>query len=175
MSLCSHENTYVNCPDRLDLSSRNQAKRKPAPAPPSSAEQAFADSAAVFTGKVIEVRTLGQGWGKSKGKNKVYHLGTSLTVKVAVEAKLKGVESKTVSLTTLTPGSCGFGFRKGVRYLVYAHSDKQGRLTVSICSRTRRLTDRQAQRDLNEVRTKPNNGMHLTANSVTLIRKRLLS
>lgn len=48
----------------------------------------------------------------------------------------KGITAETVTVATHEGGaSCGFGFRVGERYLVYAYGAR-GRLTTNICTRT---------------------------------------
>ena len=62
--------------------------------------------------------------------------------KFAVERPLRGVEGVQVEVGTgMGGGDCGYGFRVGERYLVYAYRDeKTGKLSTSICTRTRPLT-----------------------------------
>ncbi|MEI7686565.1 MAG: hypothetical protein WCL32_16220 [Planctomycetota bacterium] len=49
-----------------------------------------------------------------------------------------GTDAKQIKVTTSTSGaSCGFGFKKDERYLVYANGGKNGELwSVSLCNRT---------------------------------------
>ena len=57
-----------------------------------------------------------------------------------VEESFRGGVAGTVEvLTGQGGGDCGYGFAVGKKYIVYAHPDKQGRLTTSICSATRPL------------------------------------
>ena len=60
----------------------------------------------------------------------------------AVERPLRGVEGTQVEVRTgMGGGDCGYGFRVGERYLVYAYRDEKTReLSTSICTRTRTLT-----------------------------------
>jgi hypothetical protein len=67
-----------------------------------------------------------------------------------VERTWKGVEKNTISVSTSSQSSaCGYGFKKGEAYLVYASKDGEGRLITSICSRTRRM--KEAGEDLKEI------------------------
>jgi hypothetical protein len=53
----------------------------------------------------------------------------------------KGPISATLAVTTARSGaSCGYEFESGRDYLVYAEGTDQG-LTVSLCSRTQRLSE----------------------------------
>lgn len=59
----------------------------------------------------------------------------------------KGAAQPTAVVSTHIQGpACGFRFEEGRRYLVYARLSSSGELSVSLCSRTRRL--RQAEFDL---------------------------
>jgi 5-hydroxyisourate hydrolase-like protein (transthyretin family) len=62
-------------------------------------------------------------------------------VRFSVEESFRGVEGAFVEVVTgLGGGDCGYGFKQGGQYLVYAHRDgKDKRLHTSICSRTRPL------------------------------------
>ena len=67
-----------------------------------------------------------------------------------VKKAWKGVNEKTISIfTSSQSAACGYGFKTGHTYLVYAHGNDEGRLATSICSRTRRLKD--AREDLEEL------------------------
>jgi hypothetical protein len=88
-------------------------------------------AAAVFSGKVVEVRR---------------HKGGDIFARVEavfrVERAWKGVEAATVSVFTAShSATCGYGFKGGRTYLVYAYKDHEGRLSTGICLRTRRLKD----------------------------------
>lgn len=65
----------------------------------------------------------------------------SRVFRFAVERPLRGVEGATVEVGTgMGGGDCGYGFRVGARYLVYAYRDeKKGTLHTGICTRTRPL------------------------------------
>lgn len=56
---------------------------------------------------------------------------------------------RVVVLTGMGGGDCGFPFRRGKSYLVYAYRTGDGSLDVRICGRTRDLTH--AAADLREL------------------------
>ncbi|MFC7441154.1 hypothetical protein [Laceyella putida] len=95
------------------------------PLPP---QKALADSAAVFTGKVIEVK------GKSIGME-------DLSVRVAVDTVWKGQKRQEIWIKTPPQeGMCRFDFQPDQEYLIYAKSN-QGGLYTNLCFRTKRLAD----------------------------------
>lgn len=97
-------------------------------------------ASAVFSGKVVEVRKHGRSEDIFAGVEAVLRVGRVW----------KGVEGATVSVFTAShSAACGYGFKGGRTYLVYAHKDAQGRLSTGICGRTRRLKD--AGEDLKEL------------------------
>ena len=63
---------------------------------------------------------------------------TQRLVRFHVDRKLRGADATDVEVVTgLGSGDCGFGFRLGGQYLVYAYRNKENVLSTSICSRTR--------------------------------------
>ncbi len=57
-----------------------------------------------------------------------------------VDRAWKGVESDTVVVRTgRNDGDCGFRFRRGGSYLVFAHAAEDGSLVTGLCDRTTRL------------------------------------
>jgi hypothetical protein len=109
-------------------------------APSQSASQELERATAVFSGKVVEIK-------RHKQRSNLFG---SVEVKFKVNKVWKGVDEKTISIfTSSQSAACGYGFRAGRTYLVYAHGNEEGRLTTSICSRTRRLKD--AREDLQEL------------------------
>lgn len=100
-------------------------------APPPAPKKAMEGAAAVFFGEAINVEVEGQ----------------TRTVTLKVEKWWKGGEKAEITVTTHKSGAtCGYGFEKGKKYLVYAHRDeKQKTLNVSLCSRTR--TEKEAEKD----------------------------
>lgn len=100
-------------------------------APPPAPKKALAGAEAVFLAEVVEVETKGQ----------------TRTVRLKVEKWWKGGSAVELTVSTAKSGaSCGYGFEKGKKYLVYAHREaKQKVLRVSLCSRTR--TEKEAEKD----------------------------
>ena len=99
---------------------------------------------AVFTGRIVSVRQV---------KVPVRDDGTffyELEVRLKVGRVLKGIEGTEVTLRTGTGagGDCGFRFKKGQKYLIYAYSSNKG-LETDSCSRTKLLT--QAAPDFKEI------------------------
>jgi len=106
------------------------------PGPPC---EATSKSAAVFVGTVVASKNA-----KTTGQ---YDFN-SREVKFSVEESFKGLGStEALVFTGWGGGDCGYPFRTGQQYLVYAYKDeKDGRLGTSICSRTRQLSE--AKEDL---------------------------
>jgi hypothetical protein len=97
-------------------------------------------SDAVFSGKVTDIKS------HEQAKN----VFERVEAVIQVDSAWKGIEEKTVSVFTAAhSATCGYGFRQGEAYLVYAGRSPQGRLSTTICSRTRRLKD--AGDDLREL------------------------
>ncbi len=96
--------------------------------------EAYGDAAAIFVGTVtlstnITVKEVGFETTKRK-------------VRFHVDRALKNVESSDVEvLTNWGEAACGYGFRLGGQYVVYAYSDNNKTLTTSICTRTRPLSE----------------------------------
>ena len=109
-----------------------------------SVAQARDQAAAVFSGRVVKVKRVKAGSGPER-------VGWfNLEVVFAVTQWWKGVERPTVSVFTNSQSSaCGYGFRSGRSYLVYAQGVEGGRLATGICGRTRRMKD--AREDLKEL------------------------
>ena len=81
----------------------------------------------IFSGKVI-----------SSVKSGNY----SLKVTIQVQNSWKGKLPKTVTVFTGAQTSmCGFPFKKGESYLIYADGEKLKDLSVTLCSRTTSLSD----------------------------------
>ena len=105
---------------------------------PGSPSEEMASSAAVFMGKVVSVREFERDDGLISSSDPT-------TIEFAVSTVWKGPLYATMFLTTARwGGSCGFTFVKGETYVV---NSRDG-LTVSLCSRTRSLSE--AQHDLVE-------------------------
>jgi hypothetical protein len=105
--------------------------------PPPAPTAALEDAAAVFSGKVVQIK-------KHKPAGDIF---SAVEVVFRVDEAWKGVGKKTVTVfTSSQSAACGYGFSKGHTYLVYASGNSRGRLSTSICSRTKRLKD--AREDL---------------------------
>lgn len=69
-------------------------------------------------------------------------------IRIALDQAYRGVEGTEVEIfTSVEGGACGYNFKKGERYIVYAHrGPTDGKLSTSICSRTKLLSE--AKEDL---------------------------
>ena len=130
----------------------------------SSPSQELANSAAVFEGYVVDI-SLGSRWVPSgvtrrrdcrlrigrEGEGPALCLDDDVVVTIEVTATWKGVEPGRVRVRTPAQGSaCGFPFRIGLSYLVYASRTRQDAdLGTSICHPTKLRVD--AQGDLKEL------------------------
>lgn len=105
--------------------------------------RAFADTTGIFSGRVTNISDV-----KIEGEYE------QRLVRLQILEAFKGVSGATVEVVTgQGGGDCGFGFRVGEEYLVYAHaSPKNKRLYTGICTRTRKLSD--AGEDLAHFRQK---------------------
>lgn len=99
--------------------------------PPGAPQEHLEKSAAVFSGKAIRV------------DSRVY----GYEVRFDVERIWKGAAERTVTLSTgFGSGDCGYPFREGERYFVYAnygygYAYGDTSLATNICQRTRLLYD----------------------------------
>lgn len=110
--------------------------------PPPPASESLRQAGAVFSGRVLQVRRV-----KSAGDEQ----GGLFQVEVvfAVDTSWKGARQRVISVFTASQSAaCGYNFTRGRTYLVYA-ADSQGKLSTTICSRTKRLRD--AREDLREL------------------------
>lgn len=91
-------------------------------APPKLIQEAFESSAAVFSGKVASIE------GDQFGRTAIFQVDTAW----------KGVSKDTVQVLTAAQSSaCGYGFEKGMSYIVYAHSgDEDSSLKANKCGTT---------------------------------------
>jgi len=105
---------------------------------------------AVFTGTVVSSGEVSVGDGEFKREMRLVHL--------TVDQPMRGMQSSAVDVVTgWGGGDCGYGFKIGEHYLVYAYRDDKGkRLETSICTRTRLLTE--ADEDLAFIRGLPASG-----------------
>ena len=96
---------------------------------PTSARRAAELSAAVFTGRVVEIRTV-------PGR-----FGPDLRVTFAVARAWKGsTATRAVVLTAASTSACGYPFVVGRTYLVFAAHEANGQLETGHCSRTAMLS-----------------------------------
>lgn len=116
-----------------------------------SPEAGFERSAAVFEGTVISVNRPSQ-WRSIinqlisylpfSGRNNLYDwYNTAVTIDV--HRSWKGVEVEEINVFTgRGGGDCGYGFRPGDDYLVYAYElyRSEGRLMTDICTNTKPIT-----------------------------------
>jgi hypothetical protein len=98
----------------------------------------FDSADAVFTGRVLAIQdppaSSDGGWQTRR-------------VTLRVDRAWKGMESDTVVVRTgWSDGDCGFRFRRGGSYLVFAGAAEDGSLVTGLCDRTTRL--RRAAADL---------------------------
>ena len=101
-----------------------------------STETAIKESAAVFSGRVIEVE-----------RNDETPFG-GLKATFEVVEIWKGIEEPLVSAVTASnSAACGYPFAKGEEYLVYAYRDRDGTLRASLCSHTKPLAEAKADLD----------------------------
>jgi hypothetical protein len=98
---------------------------------PVSAPEAYWNASAVFVGRVVDVGLI----------DDASHRLPAIWVRFRVNRAYRGVPSDgayVIVLSAARPETCGYPFREGVRYLVYADRDADGdTLRTSICSRTR--------------------------------------
>ena len=108
---------------------------------------AFGAASAVFVGTATDSRVR-----EPKAKTREEVDWTPVVVKFAVLQPFLGVQGAEVEVATgRGGGDCGYQFRKGETYLVYASRGADGRqLLTGICSRTRPVSD--ASEDLEFLR-----------------------
>jgi hypothetical protein len=105
-------------------------------------ERALSYSGAVFSGEVVEV---------DKGSQES-------TVTLRVSEVWKGPQQQTIQVGTPSMGAaCGYPFKEGQEYLVYADEGKQG-LQVNACSPTKPLTEAEANLEVLGAGKKPTVG-----------------
>ena len=104
-------------------------------APPGPDAQAVGVFDAVFSGTVVgKEDPEGDGPGVSSGRPIIYSF--------EVDAIVKGDVAADQEVTSAADGaSCGYSFRNGRRYVLFADEDKKGDLNVSLCSNTHELKE----------------------------------
>ena len=97
--------------------------------PKERVEFAVSDSEAVFSGEVVDFE---------KGPDSMF--GPTETVSFRVSEVWKGPQRETLEVSTPTQGSaCGYAFKEGQEYLVYAYTGQQG-LETDLCSSNKPLS-----------------------------------
>ena len=98
------------------------------------AKDALAGSEAVFSGEVVDFE---------KGADSTM-FGPTETVSFRVSEVWKGPQRETLEVSTPTQGSaCGYAFKEGQEYLVYAYTGKQG-FETDLCSSNKPLAKAEA-------------------------------
>lgn len=96
--------------------------------------EAYWKASAIFAGTVTDISGV-------SGKKVGYGLSRRL-VRFSVNEAFLGVNGTEAEVKTgLGDADCGYGFRQGGQYLVYAYRQKDGSLYTGICSRTRPLSE----------------------------------
>ena len=112
--------------------------------------QALFQSDVVFVGTVKSIAT-----DEEAGSDQ--RLFGRRLVTLSLDRGIRGVKGSTVAVRTgQGGGDCGFDFKEGQTYLVYASRHPDGWLSAGICSRTRPLS--QAADDLAFIDTMPASG-----------------
>jgi 5-hydroxyisourate hydrolase-like protein (transthyretin family) len=106
----------------------------------------------VFSGTVVSSGKINVDHGGYKSDMRLVHL--------TVDQPIRGMQSAEVDVITgWGGGDCGYGFKLGQRYLVYAYrNEKDNRLSTSICTRTRLVTE--ADDDFAFIRALPTSSAH---------------
>lgn len=95
--------------------------------------EAYGDASAIFVGTVTFSS-------RAKTKEADYE-STKRLLRFRVDRPLVNVEAGDIEITTgWGDADCGYGFRLGGQYLVYAYGDDKKTLSTSICTRTRELS-----------------------------------
>ncbi len=106
--------------------------------------EAYWEASAVFAGIVTNSSLISVKEGDQQYQQ--------MLVSFAIEEAFRGLQGTTAEVITgIWGGDCGFGFKRGERYLVYTYSNPQdNKLYTSICQRTRALSE--AGEDLQYIR-----------------------
>ena len=96
--------------------------------------QAYWDASAVFVGTVSYSSSVTLDEGNYQRSQRV--------VRFTLEEVFRGITGTEAEVMTgLGGGDCGYGFRLGGQYLVYAYRDKDDKLHTGICTRTRLISE----------------------------------
>ena len=92
-------------------------------------QTAYKQATAVFYGEVTEIKP-------KSGDGEVTDINEPLVVKIKVHKFWKGeITSEVIVQTAGNSAMCGFNFKAGMRYTIYAYDTGSG-LQATICSRT---------------------------------------
>jgi hypothetical protein len=118
---------------------------------PACTEVVSPGTSAVFLGKVVSLTPSKPVHMKARKDPEEFDVEINMVdVRLSVEETYKGVSTSEVVVNTASDeAACGFPFKKGERYVVYA-SENQGKLYTSICQRT--LPLKFAEKDLEYLR-----------------------
>jgi hypothetical protein len=109
--------------------------------PPQSAKWGLESADVVFRGVVTKIEFTFPG---PSGSPSTEH------AKFHVIEQWKGASADTISVYH-SLSDCGYRFQPGVEYLIYA-DDEASYLTASICNRTMKMTEKEADEDVRELR-----------------------
>jgi hypothetical protein len=113
------------------------------------AERALAKSSALFSGEVVDFK----------------ESASPATATVRVAEVWKGPKQRTIEITTPSVETmCGYPFKEGQEYLVYAYTGKQG-LEVDLCSETIPLSKASTDLEVLGAGKKPTGGEVLSDTS----------
>ena len=94
---------------------------------------------AVLLGRVDRIESTRGNVGFAPGATSMTTMGSLLRVTISVDETYRGPSAKTVEVyTASSSAACGYSFREGQKYLIYASAaGKESQLVVSLCSATR--------------------------------------
>ena len=126
---------------------------------PSQPKESLEKSTAVFVGKVMDINIPSGFFMSSGDKTKV---------EFEISKFWKGPSYKNIALTTARDGaSCGYSFKKGEEYIVYAYDD-ENKLNTDLCTRTKLISNaREDLTALGEGKNPDMEGLKLPAQSST--------
>ena len=94
----------------------------------------FFSSDTIFSGRVLDIKN-------PEAQNGIMSSADPVQVTFDVFKSYKGLRGNNVVVTTtLSDDSCGYDFKNGQEYLVYANKSSGDNLSVSLCSRTALLS-----------------------------------
>jgi hypothetical protein len=128
--------------------------------------QAFGQASAVFSGRVTEITSI-------RDDNNPHRGLSQRLVRFAIIQSYRGISGTAAqTITGSGGGDCGYPFKMGESYLVYAYQNSEAKkLYAGICSRTRPLS--QASEDLKYMRSLSNSAAGATIYGVVSKRRRV--